>query len=141
MQITDKRRHDENGEAKPREAEHTISEQMQKFLVDVPCVYDDPSPMTNHVLVKQGQAETFYRGTKFSIPENARQSPNEGVVIAVGPDLVPEEGKIPVISPGDLVTFGRFNAEPIELDGQLFQLVSFHDIKLRSKVTYAIGQN
>ena len=130
MEINDKRKFNADGDTIVAIAETPID--YRNVLSDIPRVYDDPSPMSNHVLVKQAAAETTYAGTKFVIPDTARQSPNEGVVVAVGPKVDPSE-----LVPGDLVTFGRYNAEPITVSGEDFVLVSFHDIKLRQKVTFA----
>lgn len=135
LEINDKRRFDENGDA--QEVPHTLREQInQIMLAEANRVYDDAEPMSNHCLVKQGETETVYKGTRFVIPEVAQQNPNEGVVVAVGPEIAPER-----LQPGDLIVFGRFNAEPIDVDGDTYQLVNFNDIKLRKRVTYAIGQN
>lgn len=134
MEINDKRQFNADGE-RVAVAEPTVQD-ITKLLQDVPRVYEDAAPMTNHVLVKQNATETTYAGTRFVIPDSAQQSPNEGIVVAVGPDINPE-----YLATGDLVTFGRFNAEPISISGEEFMLVCFHDIKLRSKVSYAVGRN
>lgn len=145
MQINDKRKFNIDGDVVAIEniPDSTIQTEINKLIADVPRVYEDPKPMTNHVLVKQNAKETTYAGTRFLIPDSAQQSPNEGVVVAIGPDLelkdVPRE-TWPII-PGDLVTFGRFNAEPVTIGGEEFALVCFHDIKLRQKVTYAVASH
>jgi co-chaperonin GroES (HSP10) len=108
-------------------------------IAEVDRVYSDPTPIRNYVLVRQGAKETFYAGTRFAIPETAQQSPNKGVVVAVGPELLPTETAPGPVKPGDVVTFSRFNAEPIAVDGEVFQLVRFTDIKLVESVSYAIG--
>jgi co-chaperonin GroES (HSP10) len=109
-------------------------------LAEVDRVYGDPSPIRNYVLVRQSAKETFYAGTRFVIPETAQQSPNKGVVVAVGPELIRVADDLPgPVKPGDVVTFSRFNAEPIDIDGEEFQLVRFTDIKLIESVSYAIG--
>jgi len=130
LEVIDKRAFNADGDAIIAIPEPEID--YSKVLSDIPRIYDDHSPMSNYALVKQAAAETTYAGTKFVIPDTARQSPNEGVVVAVGPKIDPTE-----LVPGDLVTFGRYNAEPIAVDGEDFVLVSFHDIKLRRKVTFA----
>jgi co-chaperonin GroES (HSP10) len=103
-------------------------------ISEVDRVYSDPEPILDRVLVMQGAAETFYAGTKFVIPESSRQAPNKGVVVKVGP----AEGA--VCKPGDIVTFSRFNAEPIDIDGEIYQMVRWCDIKLVERVTYAIAR-
>lgn len=135
IEINDKRRIDENGEAK--ETTHTLQEQMAKLLTEIPCVYSDPRPRKNHVLIRQNAAETYYGGTRFVIPDIAREAPNVGVVVSVGANVDPKED----CKPGDLVTFGRFNAEPISVDGEDYQLVRVEDIKLVQEVTYAVASN
>jgi co-chaperonin GroES (HSP10) len=147
MEINDKRKFTEDGELRePKESVEVaeFDKNITRLLSEVPMSYDDALPLTNHVLVKQAAAETTYAGTRFVIPDAARQSPNEGVVVAIGPEVNPvdNEGKtikhLVRLAPGDLVTFGRFNAEPIMVNDEEFQLVRFEDIKLRQRVTYAI---
>jgi co-chaperonin GroES (HSP10) len=132
MEVIDKRKLNEE----LPETEPALNADIARALSDIPRVYEDPEPLADHLLVKQAAAETYYKGTRFVIPETAQQSPNEGVVVAVGPDIAPEK-----LVPGDLIVFGRFNAEPIEVGGELFQLVSIHDVKLRRKVVYAVGMH
>ncbi len=112
-------------------------------LAEVDRVYSDPEPIKNYVLVRQNAKETTYHGTRFVIPESAQQNPNKGVVVAVGPDLAPkmvEDKQVPgLVKPGDVVTFGRFNAEAIEVDNEPFMLVCWHDVKLIQRVAYAIN--
>ena len=112
-------------------------------LIAVDHVYSEPTPIRDYILVRQNAAETTYAGTRFVIPDSARQNPNKGVVVAVGPELAPGKDtggqEVPgPVKPGDMVTFGRFNAEPIDMDGEEFQLVRFHDVKLVESVTYAL---
>ena len=134
MEIHDKRKFDAEGNMVAIAEEPVGAEKLGQLLSEIPRVYEDPSPMTNHILVKQNAKETTYAGTRFVIPDMAQQSPNEGIVVAIGPDINPE-----YVKPGDLVTFGRFNAEPVAIGGEEFMLVCFHDIKLRQKVVYAIN--
>ena len=112
-------------------------------LAEVDRVYSEPLPILNYLLVRQNAKETTYHGTRFAIPESAQQHPNKGVVVAIGPELKPfsDNGdRLPgPVKPGDVVTFGRFNAEPIDIDGETYQLVRFNDIKLVESVTYAIN--
>lgn len=113
-----------------------VAEQVAKLITDLPRSYSNPTPLGENVLVKQNAAATTYRGTKFIIPDVVQQAPNMGIVVAVGPKIEAD-----VMKPGDLVTFGRYNAEPIDVDGEQYQLVSIHDVKLRQEVTFAVGRN
>lgn len=104
------------------------------LITDLPRSYSNPTPLGENVLVKQNAAATTYRGTKFIIPDVVQQAPNMGIVVAVGPKIEAD-----VMKPGDLITFGRYNAEPIDVDGEQYQLVSIHDVKLRQEVTFQVG--
>ena len=108
-------------------------------LAEVDRIYSEPLPILNYLLVRQNAKETTYHGTRFVIPESAQEHPNKGVVVAVGPELAATETAPGPVKPGDVVTFGRFNAEPIDIDGETYQLVRFTDIKLVESVTYAIN--
>lgn len=113
-------------------------------IAEVERRYSDPLPIRDYLLVRQSAKETTYAGTRFVIPESAQQSPNKGVVVAVGPELAAKKAsdgtEIPgPVKPGDVVTFGKFNAESIAVDGEEFMLVRFYDVKLVESVTYAIG--
>lgn len=131
MEINDKRKFSADGEKIAVEEAPIEIIKPQFAISDIPCVYSDPNPIKNYILVRQQAKETYFAGTRFAIPESAQQNPNKGVVVAVGPEVA--ECKC-----GDVVTFGRYNAEPLDIDGDEFQLVSIHDVKLVEQVTYAI---
>lgn len=123
-----------------------FKEREHKITIARPDVdFDDPMPLGSYLLVKQNASETFYRGTRFLIPDSAQQSPNEGVVVAVGPELEAQEKDgvlIPgAVKPGDMVVFGIYNAEPVTVGDELYQLVSLHDIKLVKRVRYVAQPN
>ena len=121
--ITDKRGQSTEPEAK-----------FNSIIKDIPRVYEDPRPPSEYVLIKQGVRQTTYGKTTIYIPEIAQQSPNVGAVVAVGRKVDPEEMKV-----GDLVTFGRYNAEAIDVDGETFQLVHIADVKLIQAMSFAVA--
>jgi co-chaperonin GroES (HSP10) len=106
------------------------------LITDLPRTYGDPSPLNEYLLIKANAKQTIYRGTQFVIPDSCQESPNMGVVVAVGSKILPETMKA-----GDLVTFSRYRAEDIEVDGDKYILVSIHDIKLRQEVAFAVARN
>lgn len=112
-------------------------------LAEVPRVYASPKPLRDFVFIKQASAETTYAGQRFVIPDAYQQAPNMGVVVAVGPWIRDEfDGEKMVrsadLNPGDIVTFSKFNAEPIQVSNEVFMLVSIHDVKVREEVSYAV---
>lgn len=106
------------------------------LITDLPRNYSDPRPLGENCLIKANAKQTIYRGTKFIIPDVAQESPNMGLVVAVGPKV--EEGSM---KPGDLVTYSRYNAEDIDVDGEVYKLVSIHDIKMRQEVSFAVARD
>lgn len=106
------------------------------LITDLPRTYGDPSPLNEYLLIKANAKQTIYRGTQFVIPDACQESPNMGVVVAVGSKILPETMKA-----GDLVTFSRYRAEDIEVDGDKYILVSIHDIKLRQEVSFAVAKD
>jgi co-chaperonin GroES (HSP10) len=139
MEIKDNRKFDEYGNSTTVEEyqETVIDKSLAQALADIPRQYSAPRPRADYTLIRQKAAETMYRGTRFVIPDSAQQSPNEGVVVSVGINVDPAGD----CKPGDLVTFGRYNADPIEVDGDEYQLVHKADVKLVQEVTYAVGQH
>ena len=75
-------------------------------------------PLNDRVLVlRTGEEEKTSGG--IIIPDTAKEKPQEGKVIAVGPGKVNEEGnKIPLdVKAGDKVLFGRYSGTEIKIDG------------------------
>ena len=139
IEINDKRKFTAEGERTEVEPETVAvtDAEVYKFLQESPKIYDDPKPLNDRVLIKQQAAETTYAGTTFIIPDVAQKNPNAGIVIAIGPEVDAEKD----CAPNDLVIFNRYSAEEITLDGEQFVHVSKHDIHLRQRVTYAVGQS
>ena len=145
LEITDKRRHNVDGEliAPSPDGKELLppttavtDAEVSKFLAEAPKVYDDPKPLNDRVLIKQHAVETTYAGTTFIIPDVAQKNPNAGIVIAIGPEVDAEKD----CAPNDLVIFNRYSAEEVTLDGEQFVHVNKHDIHLRQRVSYAVSQ-
>jgi chaperonin GroES len=79
-------------------------------------------PLANRVLV-QREEEVTTTASGIIIPDNAKEKPLEGKVLAVGPDAI-EEG----ISEGDTVVFGKYTGTEITLDGSEYLILSSDDI-------------
>lgn len=82
------------------------------------------SPMGDRVLVKPTPAETV---TSFGIiiPDNAKEKPEQGVVVAVGAGKRSESGAlIPVaLAVGDKVLFSKYGYDEVKVDGVEYYLV------------------
>jgi len=75
-------------------------------------------PMNDRVLVLRVQEEERTSGG-IIIPDTAKEKPQEGKVVSVGPGKVGDDGKRTTleIKPGDRVLFGKYAGTEIKIDG------------------------
>jgi chaperonin GroES len=76
-------------------------------------------PLSDKVLVKPSEAEQQTAGGIY-IPDSAKQKPQEGEVIAVGPGRVLDDGSRKELSVkvGDRVIYSKYGGTELKLDGQ-----------------------
>jgi chaperonin GroES len=86
-------------------------------------------PLGDRVLVKRVEEEAKTKGG-IIIPDTAKEKPQEGEVIAVGPGARDESGKIqPLdVSVGDRILFGKWSGTEVKLDGQDLLIMKESDI-------------
>ncbi len=75
-------------------------------------------PLNDRVLIKRTEGETKTAGGLF-IPDNAKEKPQEGEVIAVGEGRHLENGKIrPLeVKKGDKIFFKKWSGTEVTIDG------------------------
>jgi chaperonin GroES len=75
-------------------------------------------PLHDHVLVKRLEAEEEMQGG-IIIPDTAKEKPQEGEVLAVGPGKIQEDGsrRALAVTVGNKVLFGKYAGTEITLDG------------------------
>ena len=76
-------------------------------------------PMNDRVLVTRVEEEQKTAGG-IIIPDTAKEKPQEGKVVAVGPGKRDESGsRIPLeVKAGDLILFGKYAGTEIKIDGE-----------------------
>ncbi|ABE41345.1 co-chaperone GroES [Rhodopseudomonas pseudopalustris] len=86
-------------------------------------------PLHDRVVVKRIDADTKTKGG-IIIPDSAKEKPQEGQVVAVGPGGRDEAGKlIPIdVKAGDRVLFGKWSGTEIKLDGEELLIMKESDI-------------
>jgi chaperonin GroES len=86
-------------------------------------------PLHDRVLVKRIEAEERTAGG-IIIPETAKEKPQQGEVIAVGPGGRDESGKlIPLdVKVGDRVLFGKWSGSDVKMDGVEYLIMKENDI-------------
>lgn len=86
-------------------------------------------PLAGYVLIKPQEAETK-TSSGIILPESAQEKPAMGTVLAVGDEMVLENGKT-IKSPvkvGDVVYFKKWGGDDIKIDGKELKLVKFDDL-------------
>ncbi|MDR6293046.1 MULTISPECIES: co-chaperone GroES [Inquilinus] len=86
-------------------------------------------PLHDRVAVRRLDGEEKTRGG-IIIPDTAKEKPQEGEVVAVGPGLRDETGKlVPLdVQAGDRVLFGKWSGTEVKIDGQDLLIMKESDI-------------
>ena len=86
-------------------------------------------PLHDRVVVKRIDAEEKSKGG-IIIPDTAKEKPQEGEVVAVGPGGRDEAGKLIAIDvkTGDRVLFGKWSGTEVKIDGEDLLIMKESDI-------------
>ncbi|MFI4973952.1 MAG: co-chaperone GroES [Caulobacterales bacterium] len=86
-------------------------------------------PLGDRVLVRRVEEEQKTKGG-IIIPDTAKEKPQEGEVIAVGPGARDDSGKVhPLdVSVGDRILFGKWSGSEVKLDGEELMIMKESDI-------------
>ena len=86
-------------------------------------------PLHDRVLVRRLEAEEKTAGG-IIIPDNAKEKPSEGEVVAVGEGAYNEDGDRikPVVKAGDRVLFGKWSGTEVKIDGEDLIIMKESDI-------------
>ena len=91
-------------------------------------------PLHDRVLIKVLDSEEKTSGG-IIIPDTAKEKPQEGEVVAVGPGARDSNGKIsPMdVKTGDIVLFGKWSGTEVKIDGKEYSIMKESDIMGVSK--------
>jgi len=86
-------------------------------------------PLHDRVLVKRIEQEEKTKGG-IIIPDTAKEKPQEGEVIAVGPGARKEDGNvIPLdVKVGDRILFGKWSGSEVKIDGDELLIMKESDL-------------
>ncbi len=85
-------------------------------------------PLSDRVLVQPEEAEE-QTSSGIIIPDTAKEKPQQGKVVAVGPGKVEDGNKIDMsVSEGDKVLYGKYAGTEITLDGEEYMIMRESDI-------------
>ena len=86
-------------------------------------------PLHDRVLVRRIEAEEKTAGG-IIIPDNAKEKPSEGEILAVGEGAYNEDGERikPDVKAGDRILFGKWSGTEVKLDGEDLLIMKESDI-------------
>jgi chaperonin GroES len=86
-------------------------------------------PLHDRVVVRRIESEEKTAGG-IIIPDTAKEKPQEGEVIAVGPGARDEAGKlVPLdVKAGDRILFGKWSGTEVKIDGQEYLIMKESDV-------------
>ena len=86
-------------------------------------------PLHDRVVVRRLEQEEKTAGG-IIIPDTAKEKPQEGEVVAVGPGARDEQGKLqPLdVKAGDRVLFGKWSGTEVKIDGEELMIMKESDI-------------
>jgi chaperonin GroES len=86
-------------------------------------------PLHDRVVVRRIEGEEKTKGG-IIIPDTAKEKPQEGEIIAVGPGARDESGKVVAVEvkAGDRVLFGKWSGTEVRIDGEDLLIMKESDI-------------
>ena len=86
-------------------------------------------PLNDRVLVKRTEEVQVTKGG-IVIPDTAKEKPIEGVIVAVGPGKMSEQGQRMTlqVKEGDRVLFGKYAGTEIKVEGEEFLMMREEDV-------------
>ncbi len=87
-------------------------------------------PLEDRIVVQALDAEQT-TASGLVIPDTAKEKPQEGKVLAVGPGRFNEDGdkRVPLdVSVGDVVVFSKYGGTEIKYDGEEYLILSARDV-------------
>ena len=86
-------------------------------------------PLEDRIVVQALEAEQT-TASGLVIPETAKEKPQEGEVLAVGPGRIDDNGnRVPLdISVGDKVIYSKYGGTEVKLSGEEYLILSARDV-------------
>jgi chaperonin GroES len=86
-------------------------------------------PLEDRIVVQANEAETT-TASGIVIPDTAKEKPQEGTVIAVGPGRVDDNGKrVPLdVAVGDVVIYSKYGGTEVRYSGEDYLVLSARDV-------------
>jgi chaperonin GroES len=97
--------------------------------VEVDIVSVNIKPLEDRILVKTLDAEQT-TASGLVIPDTAKEKPQEGEVLAIGPGRVDDNGnRVPVdVAVGDKVIYSKYGGTEVKYSGEEYLILSARDV-------------
>lgn len=86
-------------------------------------------PLADRVVVKPLE-ETEQKKGSIIIPDTAKEKPQQGQIVAVGPGKMSDEGKVVKmeLKKGDKVLYGKYSGTEVTIDGDEYLIMRESDV-------------
>jgi chaperonin GroES len=85
-------------------------------------------PLVDRVVVRSLEETEQTRGGLF-IPETAKEKPQQGEIVAVGPGRFEEGNRVPMdVKVGDKVLYGKYSGTEVTIDGEQLLILRESDV-------------
>ena len=85
-------------------------------------------PLEDRIVVKPGEEEEM-TVSGIVIPDTAKEKPQEGEVIAVGPGRFEEGARVPLdVAVGDKVIYSKYGGSEVKVEGEEYLILSARDV-------------
>ncbi|RKY88665.1 co-chaperone GroES [candidate division KSB1 bacterium] len=86
-------------------------------------------PLADRVVIKPVEALERTKGGIY-LPDTAKEKPQEGEVVAVGPGKVSDSGNLikPQVKKGDRVLYGKYSGTEVTIEGEEYLIMRESDI-------------
>ena len=86
------------------------------------------NPLADRVVVRALEETEQMRGGLY-IPDTAKEKPQQGEIVAVGPGRYEEGKRVPMeLKVGDKVLYGKYSGTEITLDGEQYLILRESDV-------------
>ena len=86
-------------------------------------------PLSDRVVIQPAEPDEQVQGG-IIIPDTAKEKPQKGKIVAVGPGKVSDTGQTiaPTVKVGDTVLYGKYSGTEVTIDGEDYLIVRESDI-------------
>jgi chaperonin GroES len=85
-------------------------------------------PLEDRIVVKPSEGEEM-TASGLVIPDTAKEKPQEGEVIAVGPGRFEDGNRVPLdVKVGDTVIYSKYGGTEVKLEGDDYLILSARDV-------------